>query len=128
MGEVGRDLLRSSWVQTCAEAGSARAVAKICVQLGFDYLQGQRLHSLSGNFFRCLTPSVFRWNFIVDLCVLPLALIVGAVEKSLASSSFPPISHLYTGITPFLAFSVPGQRVQVLSFFTYKNLQLLSHL
>lgn len=46
MVEVGRHLWSSPGLTTLPKAGSARQVAQDHVQLDFEYLQEQRLHSL----------------------------------------------------------------------------------
>lgn len=48
MGEVGKDLEIISSIPS-AQAGSVEQVAQHYVQLGFEYLQGWSLHSLSGH-------------------------------------------------------------------------------
>jgi len=68
-------------------------VAQDLVQVSFEYLQGRRIHNLSGQpvpatlrvkkFFL-----MFRQNFLFfSLCPLPLVLSLGTTEKSLAPSS-----------------------------------------
>jgi len=46
--EVGRDLQRSSGPTLLLKQGHLKPVAQDCVQVAFEYLQGWRLHNLSG--------------------------------------------------------------------------------
>ena len=46
--QVGRGLLRSRGLPLQLKHGHLELVAQVCIQLGFAYLQGWRLHNLSG--------------------------------------------------------------------------------
>ena len=48
MVEVGRDLWRSFGPTPLLKQGHVEGVAQDCVQMAFEYLQGWRLHNLSG--------------------------------------------------------------------------------
>ena len=48
MAEVGRDLWRSSAPTTLLKQGHLQLVAQDHVQTAFEYLQGWRIHNLSG--------------------------------------------------------------------------------
>ena len=48
MGETGGDLWRSSGPTPVLKQGHLEQVAQDCIQMAFQYLQGWRLHNLSG--------------------------------------------------------------------------------
>lgn len=56
--QVGRELLRLSTPPSCWEKDQLKQIAQDRIQLGFDYLQGWSLHSLSGNLLQCLITLV----------------------------------------------------------------------
>lgn len=73
MVEVGRDVQRSSAPTSLLRQGHLDQVAQDCVHTVAEYLQGWRLHNLSGP--SVLNPTVkkifliFRWNLLsFSLC------------------------------------------------------------
>jgi len=81
---VGRDLWGSSSPTTLPKQGHPELAVQDHVQASFEYLQRRRLHNLRVKKFFLM----FRWNSLCfSLCPLPLVLLLGTTEKSLASSS-----------------------------------------
>uniref|UniRef100_A0A8B9QH24 Glycoprotein endo-alpha-1,2-mannosidase n=2 Tax=Apteryx owenii TaxID=8824 RepID=A0A8B9QH24_APTOW len=111
--------------------GQLEQAAQDHVQLGFKYLQGCGLHSLSRKpvsmfSYPCSKEVflMFKWNFLCfSLCPLPLILSLGTTEKSLAPSSLdPPIRYLYLLIRISLSLLFSRlNRPSSLSFFSYKQ-------
>jgi len=94
---VGRDLCGSSSPTLLPKQGHLQQAAQDLVQVGLEYLQRRRLHSLPGQPVPVLRHSVkkfflmFRWNFsCFRLCPVPLLLLLGIAEKS----SAPPFRYL----------------------------------
>jgi len=91
---VGRDLCGSPSPTPLPKQGHPEQAAQDCVQVGFEYLQRRRLHSLPGQPVPGLRhPQMkkfflgFIWNFLCfSLCPLPLVLSLGTTGKSLALS------------------------------------------
>ena len=87
--EVGRDLCGSPSPTPLLKQGHLQQAAQDRVQVGLEYLQRRRLQgqgsvTLRGKKFFLL----FSWNFLCfSLCPLPLVLLLGTTEKSLAPSS-----------------------------------------
>jgi len=100
---VGRDIWGSSSPTPLPKQGYLQQAAQDLIQAGFEYLQRRRLHNLPGQPVQCSVTLrgkkfflMFSWNFLcVNLCPLPLVLLLGTTEKSLASSSLhPPLRYL----------------------------------
>jgi len=96
MTGVGRDVLESSTPTPLLKQVHLMQATQNRVQVGFEYLQRRRLHNLPlGSLFQCsVTHKVkkfflmFRRNFqFFSSYLLPLVLLLGTTEKSLASSS-----------------------------------------
>jgi len=93
MVRVERDLCGSSSPAPLPKQGHLQQAAQDLVQAGFEHLQRRRLHSLGSLFQGSVTLKVkvflmFRQNFLsFSLCLLPLVLLLGSIEKSLAPSS-----------------------------------------
>jgi len=101
--EVGRDLLRTCSPTAVLKECQLEQVDQRCVLLGFEYLQGWRLCSLSElclpafDHLHSKSFLMFRWNFLCSsLCPWPFVLSLDTTEKSLSSSSLHCTRCLYT--------------------------------
>ena len=105
----GKTPLEISQSQPLLRAGSGRTG---CVQLGFEYLQGRRLYSLSEQSVLCLTTLTIRtffrmleWNLLYfSSRPLPHVLLLGTTDKSLAPSSLFPHQVFIQTVEVLLSF------------------------
>ena len=121
---VGRALWRSSGLSPLFQQGHLEPVARVHVQIAFEYLHGWKLYNLPGHPVlvlghrhgkKCLL--MFRGNLLYfSLCPLAVVLSLSTMEKSLAPSSLhPPFRYLLTLMRPHWAFSSPDRTVPALS-------------
>lgn len=103
--EFGWDLWKSSGPTPLPKQGHLQLVAKDCVLVTTEYLQGQRFHNLSGKSLTVLScpqsENVFLdvWGEPPVFLFVPIisSPVTGTDDKSLTSSSLhPPFRCLYT--------------------------------
>jgi len=99
---MGRGLWRLSGPSPLLKAGPTTVGCSGPRQDSFEYLQGWKLHKLSGRPAPVFEHRgkkillIFKWNFLdMSLHALPLVLSLRDTEKSLALSSLhPPFRYL----------------------------------